>query len=53
MTAKLIVTTGDNVDGARVVEYLGVVRGLVVRVPAGAEAAAVATLVAALRAAAC
>lgn len=28
-----IVTTGDSVDGRRVVAYLGIVRGLVVRVP--------------------
>jgi uncharacterized protein YbjQ (UPF0145 family) len=33
MPAELIVTTGDTIDGARVAEYLGVVRGLVVRVP--------------------
>ena len=33
MTTKLIVTTGDTVSGAEIVEYLGVVRGLVVRVP--------------------
>jgi uncharacterized protein YbjQ (UPF0145 family) len=33
MPARLIVTTGDTVEGLRVVEYLGVVRGLVVRVP--------------------
>jgi uncharacterized protein YbjQ (UPF0145 family) len=33
MAEKLIVTTGDTIAGARIVEYLGVVRGLVVRVP--------------------
>jgi uncharacterized protein YbjQ (UPF0145 family) len=33
MLSKIIVTTGNSVEGARVVEYLGVVRGLVVRVP--------------------
>jgi uncharacterized protein YbjQ (UPF0145 family) len=33
MPKKLIVTTGNSVDGARVVEYLGVVRGIAVRVP--------------------
>ena len=33
MQPSVIVTTGDAVDGFRVVEYLGVVRGLVVRVP--------------------
>jgi uncharacterized protein YbjQ (UPF0145 family) len=30
---KLIVTTSNGVEGVPVVEYLGVVRGLVVRVP--------------------
>lgn len=33
MPARLIVTTGNAVEGLPVVEYLGVVRGLVVRVP--------------------
>jgi uncharacterized protein YbjQ (UPF0145 family) len=33
MADKLIVTTGNTVEGARIVDYLGVVRGLVVRVP--------------------
>ena len=33
MTAKIIVTTGDAVEGAGVQEYLGVVRGIAVRVP--------------------
>lgn len=33
MPIKTIVTTTDGVEGARVVEYLGIVRGLVVRVP--------------------
>jgi uncharacterized protein YbjQ (UPF0145 family) len=30
---KMIVTTGNCVEGVRIAEYLGVVRGLVVRVP--------------------
>src|SRR5258708_27321503 len=29
----IIVTTGDTVDGARIAEYLGIVRGISVRVP--------------------
>jgi uncharacterized protein YbjQ (UPF0145 family) len=33
MAATLIVTTGGGIDGYPVAEYLGVVRGLVVRVP--------------------
>jgi uncharacterized protein YbjQ (UPF0145 family) len=33
MATKLIVTTSDAVEGYPVAEYLGVVRGLVVRVP--------------------
>ncbi len=33
MPARLIVTTGGTVEGVPVAEYLGVVRGLVVRVP--------------------
>jgi len=33
MTASLIVTTGDTVDGMRIQQYLGVVRGIAVRVP--------------------
>src|SRR5438874_1150058 len=33
MTAKLIVTTGSAVEGVEVREYLGVVRGIAVRVP--------------------
>jgi len=33
MTRKLLVTTGDAIDGAHIVEYLGVVRGIAVRVP--------------------
>ena len=33
MTRKLLVTTGDAIDGAHIAEYLGVVRGIAVRVP--------------------
>jgi uncharacterized protein YbjQ (UPF0145 family) len=33
MSADLIVTTTDSVEGGRIIEYLGIVRGLVVRVP--------------------
>jgi uncharacterized protein YbjQ (UPF0145 family) len=33
MSTELIVTTGDGVDGAAVGQYLGVVRGIAVRVP--------------------
>lgn len=33
MPGSLIVTTSDSIEGSRVIEYLGVVRGLVVRVP--------------------
>ncbi|MFO0871193.1 MAG: YbjQ family protein [Pirellulales bacterium] len=33
MPSRMIVTTGDTVDGFRISEYLGIVRGLVVRVP--------------------
>ncbi len=33
MSARMIVTTSDAVDGARIAEYLGVVRGIAVRVP--------------------
>jgi len=33
MTTRLIVTTSDSIDGIRVTEYLGVVRGIAVRVP--------------------
>jgi len=33
MSRKLLVTTGDSIDGAHVVEYLGIVRGIAVRVP--------------------
>jgi uncharacterized protein YbjQ (UPF0145 family) len=33
MAARLIVTTGDSVEGHPVIAYLGVVRGLAVRVP--------------------
>jgi uncharacterized protein YbjQ (UPF0145 family) len=33
MAARLIVTTGNAVEGVPIVEYLGIVRGLVVRVP--------------------
>jgi uncharacterized protein YbjQ (UPF0145 family) len=29
----IIVTTGDAIDGARIGEYLGIVRGIAVRVP--------------------
>src|SRR6202040_2176559 len=29
----IIVTTGDAIDGARISEYLGIVRGIAVRVP--------------------
>jgi uncharacterized protein YbjQ (UPF0145 family) len=29
----IIVTTGDTVDGARIAAYLGIVRGIAVRVP--------------------
>ncbi len=31
--AKLLVTTANEIDGRRVTQYLGVVRGLVVRAP--------------------
>lgn len=30
-TARILVTTGNDVSGHRVVEYLGIVRGIVVR----------------------
>jgi uncharacterized protein YbjQ (UPF0145 family) len=33
MSSNLIVTTGDAFEGLPVAEYLGIVRGLVVRVP--------------------
>jgi uncharacterized protein YbjQ (UPF0145 family) len=33
MPGDLIVTTSDGVEGSRVAEYLGIVRGLAVRVP--------------------
>jgi len=33
MPAKMIVTTSDAIEGLPVAEYLGIVRGLVVRVP--------------------
>src|SRR5579864_9148142 len=33
MSKHVIVTTGDMVDGAHVAEYLGIVRGIAVRVP--------------------
>ncbi len=33
MAATMIVTTSDAVEGLRVTEYLGVVRGVAVRVP--------------------
>ncbi len=33
LTQGLVVTTGNEVDGYRIAEYLGIVRGLVVRSP--------------------
>lgn len=33
MPIKMIVTTSNNIEKSTIVEYLGVVRGLVVRVP--------------------
>jgi uncharacterized protein YbjQ (UPF0145 family) len=33
MKRKLIVTTGNEVQGRRITQYLGVVRGIVVRAP--------------------
>ena len=33
VTQGIIVTTGNEVDGYRIAEYLGIVRGLVVRSP--------------------
>jgi uncharacterized protein YbjQ (UPF0145 family) len=33
MQPSLIVTTGNSVEGASVAEYLGIVRGIAVRVP--------------------